>query len=328
MSNYWLWGGFLTLVILLLALDLGVFHREARAMSSKEALKWTGVWILVSLVFTIPVYGIYEHDWFGGGATAGNHIGGATAVTQFLTAYVVEKSLSLDNIFVMAVIFGYFAIPGQYQHRVLFWGILGALVLRGLMIGVGLAAVSRFGWVMYIFGAILIFTAAKMLFASETEFNPDKSFILRIVKRFIPVTQRMDGGRFTLIENGKRHLTPLGLALIVVEATDVVFAVDSIPAVFAVTLDPFLVFTSNVFAILGLRSLYFALAAMLGQFRFLKYSLVFILAFVGVKMLLAHHYKIPSGVSLSLLVAALAAGIFASRIWPEQHDKAGETPLV
>ncbi|MEN9578939.1 MAG: hypothetical protein RJA70_1948 [Pseudomonadota bacterium] len=326
--NLWIWISFLALVFVLLALDLGVFHRSPRAMSSKEALKWTGIWVLVSMAFTIPVYGIYEYDWLAGGASAGKTLGGATAVTQFLTAYVVEKSLSLDNVFVMAVIFGYFKIPGQYQHRVLFYGILGALILRGLMIGFGLAAVSRFGWVMYIFGAILIFTAGKLLFAGESDFEPDKSFALRLVKRFFPITQEVGDGRFFLILNGVRHVTPLGLALVVVEATDVVFAVDSIPAVFAVTLDPFLVFTSNVFAILGLRSLYFALAAMLGQFRFLKYSLVFILAFVGVKMLLAHSFKIPAGVSLSLLVAALAAGIFASRIWPEKHEGAGETPLL
>ncbi|KAA3662546.1 MAG: TerC family protein [Calditrichaeota bacterium] len=308
----WLWIGFLSFVIIMLALDLGVFHRKIHVIKMREAFMWSAFWIALALLFNVLLYFMYEHHWLGIGADVGHQLSGQRAALQFFTGYVIEKSLSLDNIFVIALIFAYFKVPAIYQHRVLFWGILGALVLRGIMIAAGAALIQRFSWMIYVFGGFLILTAVKMLIARHDNLEPDKNPIVKLVRRLYPVTSEFDGQRFFTMKNGQRVATPLFIALIVVESSDVLFAVDSIPAIFAVTLDPFIVFTSNVFAILGLRSLYFALAAMMEKFRYLKMSLVFILAYVGVKMLLLHYFPIPALVSLSIIGGILLVGMLAS----------------
>jgi tellurite resistance protein TerC len=308
----WLWGGFVALILTFLALDLGVFHRKAHVVRIREAFAWTSVWVVMALAFSVAVYFLYEHHWLGVGLTIGHELDGRQAAAQFLTGYIIEKSLSLDNVFVIAIIFSYFRIPAMYQHRVLFWGILGALVMRGAMIALGAALLERFSWATYAFGILLLGTAVKMLMSRHDNLEPDRSLLVRVVRRWIPVTPELHGGRFLTRVDGRLAATPLFLVLLLVEATDVVFAVDSVPAIFAVTRDPFLVFTSNVFAILGLRSLYFALAGAMTRFRFLKMSLVFVLAFVGVKMLLAHYYHFPTFVSLSVILGILAVGVAAS----------------
>lgn len=298
------WVAFLLLVIGMLALDLGVFHKEDKIISVKEAFLWTGIWISVSLVFSIGIFFIYQYQ---------NAALGAEKVLEYLTAYVVEKSLSLDNIFVMAAIFSFFKVPKKYQHRVLFWGILGAIVLRGVFIFAGTTLIVKFSWLMYVFGVLLIVSAIKMGISKEDhDEDLSKNFAVKIAKKFYRVTPSFHGHAFTVIIDGVRHITPLLLALIVIETSDVMFAVDSIPAVFSVTLDPFIVFTSNIMAILGLRSLYFALSAMLGKFVYLKYALVFILAFVGVKMIIVHYVHIPTLLSLSVILLSITISILAS----------------
>lgn len=298
------WIIFLLLVIGMLALDLGVFHKEDKIISVKEAFLWTGIWISVSLVFSIGIFFIYQYQ---------NAALGAEKVLEYLTAYVVEKSLSLDNIFVMAAIFSFFKVPKKYQHRVLFWGILGAIVLRGVFIFAGTALIVKFSWLMYVFGVLLIVSAIKMGISKEDhDEDLSKNFAVKIAKKFYRVTPSFHGHAFTVIIDGVRHITPLLLALFVIETSDVMFAVDSIPAVFSVTLDPFIVFTSNIMAILGLRSLYFALSAMLGKFVYLKYALVFILAFVGVKMIIVHYVHIPTLLSLSVILLSITISVLAS----------------
>jgi tellurite resistance protein TerC len=321
----WLYVGFFALVLLFLALDLGVFHRHAHAVSVKEALVWSIIWITCGLLFTIFVYYGYEAHWMGLGLQVpivgkpGEFmiLDGATAAEQYLTGYIIEKSLSVDNLFVIAMIFSYFAVPKDYQHRVLFWGILGALILRGLMIALGAALIQSFGWITYVFGGFLILTAIKMAFAGEEGINPDQNILVRWLRRFWPVTTDYHGHHFfaPIVDHQRsqrRAATPLFLALLVVEFSDVIFAVDSVPAIFAITGDPFLVLTSNVFAILGLRSLYFLLANMLGRFHYLKPALVLILLFVGTKMLLHGVYKIPTRASLLVVLGLLAGGVAAS----------------
>lgn len=304
------WISFLALVSILLALDLGVFNKKDHEISVKEALAWTGVWIGCSLAFAVAIYFLYQNGLVHGpnGATTGFE-----ASSEFLTGYIIEKSLSLDNIFVMAAIFSYFQIPRIYQHRVLFWGILGAIILRGIFIIAGTAVLQHFSWVMYIFGALLLYSAFKMLFM-EDENAKDLSHnkIVIFAKKFLPLTSKLHGHSFIIRAQGKTFVTPLLLALIVIETTDILFATDSIPAIFGVTLDPFIVFTSNIMAILGLRALYFALAAMLGKFDKLKYAIVIVLAFIGVKMLIAELYHIPTQASLLAIVVILSAGVFVS----------------
>ncbi len=308
------WIGFVVLVLGMLALDLGVFNRKPHVIGVREALGWTAVWVAAALIFNVALYFLYEHHLLGIGTSFGHPVGGKQASLEFFTGYVVEKSLSLDNIFVIALIFAYFMVPGMYQHRVLFWGVLGALVLRGAMIAAGTALIHRFDWIVYVFGGLLIFTAAKMLMAGEQEIEPRRNPLVRLARRLYPVSADFEGHRFFTRVGGRRAITPLFLVLLLVESTDVLFAVDSIPAIFAVTRDPFIVFTSNVFAILGLRSLYFALAGVLDRFRYLKISLVFLLAYVGVKMILSHHYPIPTPVSLAVICGILAVGVLASVI--------------
>ena len=307
------WIGFLALFLALLYLDLSVLHREAAELSVRQALGWTAVWVSVASSFTFVIYGLYEYHWFGfdpwHGATSGSD-----AVLQFVTGYLLEWSLSVDNIFVIALIFAYLKIPTLYQYRVLFWGIVGAIVLRGLMIAAGTALLAQFDWMFYVFGAVLLVSALRMLRDDDEDRDFGSSFPARLVRRFVPVTENLDRARFFVRRDGKLYATPLFVALIMVELTDVVFAVDSIPAILAVTRDPFLVFTSNAFAILGLRSLYFAVAGLMSMFRYLRYSLVLILAFVGVKMLLVSRYHVPNLVSLGIIVGTLAGGIVASLV--------------
>jgi tellurite resistance protein TerC len=302
-TSLWLWAGFNLFVLAMLALDLGVFHRKAHEVSMKEATAWSAVWISLALLFNVGI-------WYFMGPEAG---------VEFLTGYLIEKSLSVDNIFVMALLFGYFAVPSLYQHRVLFWGILGALVMRAAFILAGSALLASFHWIIYIFGAFLILTGVKMALSRETEIHPEHNPLMKLVRRLLPVTSDYRGQKFFVRENGKLWATPLFLVLVMVESTDLVFAVDSIPAIFAVTSDPFLVYTSNVFAILGLRSLYFLLAGVMQKFVYLKLGLSAILVFVGVKMTIVDFYKIPSSVSLLVIALLLAISIGAS-LWKTRGD--------
>jgi tellurite resistance protein TerC len=339
------WAAFVLLVLMILAFDLGVFSRESKALSAKTALFRTGVYFMLAVFFTVFVYFAYDAHWFGLGlyppvtdspdaktADEGNlpHSGWEAAV-QFFMGYILEQSLSIDNIFVIALILGYFKVPAAYQNRVLLWGILGALVMRGVMIGAGVALIKQFEFMTYLFGAFLIFTAMKMLFAGgDDEVDFDKNFLIRLIRRGFRLHPTFVEDHFFTRVDGKLAITPLFLALLVVETTDLVFAVDSIPAVIGLTHDPFLVFTSNVFAILGLRSLYFALADLLGRFHLLKYSLVIILALVGAKMLLEKQFiphdqqseAIVNLVSFAVIALTLVGGVIASFAYPEKHHPA------
>jgi tellurite resistance protein TerC len=316
---FWLWAGFILLVLALLALDLGVFHRTAHAVKIREALIWSGVWIGAALLFNVFVYFGYQNHWLGMDLPDAEPDGQAAAAL-FFTGYVLEKSLSMDNIFVIALIFSYFGVPAAYQHRVLYWGILGALLLRGAMILAGAVLIERFHWILYVFGALLIVTAVRMLLARQ-EPDPKNSFLVKLASRLLPVTGDFAGARFLVRQNGRWLLTPLVLALIAVESADLMFAIDSIPAIFAVTSDPFLVFTSNVFAILGLRSLFFALAGIMDRFRYLKLSLAVLLALIGVKMLLKDVLQGVPGLTyytLGLIALVLMAGFVASLVRAER----------
>jgi len=314
------WVVFFALYLSVLALDLVVLHRESKEMSVRQALGWTVVWILVALSFSALVYGVYEHHWFGWHASGEDAPDGNEAAIQFVTGYLLEWSLSVDNIFVIAIIFTFMKIPTQFQYRVLFWGIVGAIVLRGAMIAAGSALIHAFDWTFYLFGAILLYSAARMLKSEEEQFDPSKSVLVRIARRVYPVTDKLDGERFFTMVDGKRAATPLFVTLLLVDFADVVFAVDSIPAIFAVTQEPFIVFTSNAFAILGLRSLYFAIAGLMTMFKYIKFSLIFILGFVGVKMILHHHLEISHAISLGVIVGFLAIGILAS-LWSTRREQ-------
>jgi tellurite resistance protein TerC len=322
-----LWAGFILFVFAMLALDLGVLNRRHAMVTARDALARTGLFVSLALLFTIAVYFIYEHHWMGIGLRESDRAGplsGTQAALLYLTGYIVEESLSLDNVFVIAIIFNYFRIPVGFQHRVLFWGILGALVMRAFMILTGTALLERLHWMIYVFGGFLIFTAIRMLRASEVHFDPEKNPLVRLARRFYPVAPALDGQHFFTRMNGRRAVTPLFLSLLLVESADAVFALDSIPAILAITTDPFIVFTSNVFAILGLRSLYFVLANMMERFQYLKLSLVFVLAFVGVKMVLSDHWHIPIGISLGIILIALLSGAVGSVI-ATRRTRAGVT---
>ena len=318
--NWLIWLGFFAIFIGVLALDLGVLHREAKAMRVRQALGWTVVWIIVALSFAGLVYGVYEYQWFGWHAFGEDPPDGAEAAIQYVTGYLLEWSLSVDNIFVIAIIFTYMKIPAQFQYRVLFWGIIGAIVLRGAMIAAGSALIHNFDWTFYLFGAILLYSAWRMLRSEDDQFDPGKSVLVRLARRVYPVTDKLDGERFFTLVDGARAATPLFVTLLLVDFADVVFAVDSIPAIFAVTQEPFIVFTSNAFAILGLRSLYFAIAGLMMMFKYIKLSLIFILGFVGVKMLLHHRLEIPHALSLGVIVGFLAIGILAS-LWSTRREQ-------
>jgi len=303
-----LWLGFVAFVVAMLAVDLGIFHRKAHVIGVREALLWSAVWISCALLFNLGVW-----HWFG-----------AERGVEFLTGYLIEKSLSIDNIFVFVVIFGVFGIPALYQHRVLFWGILSALLLRAGMIFGGTALLTRFHWLIYLFGAFLVFTGIKLFVERDRESNPKDGAVMRLARRIIASTERLDGDKFFTRENGRRLATPLFMALLLVEVTDVVFAVDSIPAIFAVTKDPFIVFTSNIFAILGLRSLFFLLAGIVDKFRYLKLGLSAVLVFVGLKMALVDLYKVPPQASLAVISALLATAILAS-LWASKRESRSVT---
>jgi tellurite resistance protein TerC len=303
-TNIWFWVGFIAFVLAMLALDLGVFNKNPHVVKAKEAAVMTAMWVGLALVFA------------GGLAY---FVDPQTALT-FLTGYVIEESLSVDNIFVIVLIFQYFAVPAKYQHRVLFWGILGALIMRGIFIGVGAALLARFEWIIYLFGALLVITGIRMAVKQDEEFDGEQNPVVKFVRRFLPVTSEYHGKHFFVEQNGKRFATPLLLVLVLVEATDLIFAIDSIPAIFGITRDPFLVFTSNIFAVMGLRSLFFLLASVVTKFHLLKYGLAVILTFVGTKMLLEHWIHIPIMLSLGIVLAVLAVSIIASLIWPHAHQ--------
>ena len=292
----WPWIGFTVFVLAMLALDLGVFHRKSHTVGMKEALAWSGAWIALALLFNAGIW-----HWQG-------HVKGL----EFLTGYVVELSLSVDNLFVFLLIFSYFKVPAQYQHKVLFWGIIGALVMRAVFIGAGIALLDKFHWIIYIFGAVLVVSGLKMAFEKDKEVHPEKNPVLRLFRHFMPVTAEYEGGSFFVMKDKVRMATPLFIVLLMLETTDLVFAVDSVPAVLAITTDPFIVYTSNVFAILGLRSMFFALAGVMKLFHYLHYGLAAVLVFVGGKMLLAGFYKIPTLTSLLVIIGLLALAVVAS----------------
>lgn len=307
-QSIWLWIGFNLFVLAMLALDLGVFHRKSHVVSGKEALTWSLVWISLSLVFNAGIYLFWDR------INPGSSYTNSEAALAFLTGYLIEKSLSVDNIFVFILIFSFFAVPRAYQHRVLFWGILGALVMRGILIVIGAVLIKEFHWIIYIFGAFLIFTGIRMALHRDEEVHPDQNPVVKFFRRFMPVAENAEQGKFFVRQAGRWMATPLFLVLLVVESTDLVFAVDSIPAIFAVTEDPFLVYTSNVFAILGLRALYFLLANVMDKFQYLKLGLSAVLTFVGIKMVIVDFYKIPIGVSLGVVAGILTISIIAS-LW-------------
>lgn len=364
---FWMYAGFVTLVLVLLALDLGVFHGKAHVVTVKEALGWSAFWIALGLVFAVFIYYGYEKHWLGLGLTpdmmaAPQEIvgvgtvynDGGSATVKYITGYLIEKSLAVDNIFVIAMIFAFFAVPAMYQHRVLFWGIVGALVMRGAMIAVGAQLIQRFTWIIYVFGAFLILTGIKMLALKAGNTDPNKNIIVRLTRRLMPISERFHGQHFFVragsaasrepalpggaleadlvveaARPGSLLATPLLLALFMVEFTDLIFAVDSIPAIFAITADPFLVFTSNVFAILGLRSLYFALAGMIDKFQYLKVSLALVLMIVGVKMMTHGWLKEMLGPHfnfylLAVVLCVLLMGVLVSLLKrPREHPEAG-----
>ena len=300
--NFWI--GFNVFVLLMLALDLGVFNRKAHLISIKEALIWSGVWIMLAMCFNALIY------YWQGQAKA----------LEFFTGYVIEKSLSVDNIFVFVLIFSYFKTPPIHQHKILFWGIIGALIMRAAFIFAGVAILEKFHWTIYIFGAILIYTGYKMFIQKDKTIEPENNPVIKFFRRIMPFTNELHDGSFFVKQNGKRFATPLFLVLIVVETTDLIFAVDSIPAILAITQDECLVYTSNVFAILGLRSLYFALAGMIDKFRYLSKGLALILIFVGLKMLIVDFYKMPIVIALLVIVVVLIISIIASLVFTAEND--------
>ncbi|MEM9143361.1 MAG: TerC family protein [Bacteroidota bacterium] len=311
----WVWVVFICAVVLFLALDLGVFHKKEHVVKSKEAGMWTALWVSVALGFSGVIYWLFAK----GLVENPTELLPNTAVLKYVTGYLIELSLSIDNVFVIAVIFSTFKIPPLYQHRVLFWGILGAIIFRGLMIVFGVALINKFDWIIYVFGIFLLYTAYKMLRSEDSEFDPRKSFVFKQLKKLYPITASIQGNQFFVKRMGVTAATPLFVALIIIELTDVLFALDRIPAILAITADPFIVFSSNILAILGLRSMYFLISRMLQKFRYINYSLVVILAFVGLKMLLSHQVKIPEWASLTVISVSLVGGILASLLIPEKE---------
>ncbi|MBI4278595.1 MAG: TerC family protein [Armatimonadetes bacterium] len=306
------WIAFNLFVLGMLALDLGVFRRKAHAVTLREALAWSAVWIALALLFNLVIY-LWQ---------------GPRAALEFLAGYLIEKSLSVDNIFVFVLIFSYFRVPGAYQHKVLFWGILGALIMRAVFIAAGVALIQRFHAVIYVFGAFLVATGVRMALQKDKEIHPERNPVLALLRRVMPVTDGYEGDRFLVRREGRRAATPLLVVLLIVETTDLIFAVDSIPAILAITLDPFIVYTSNVFAILGLRALYFALAGVIELFHYLHYGLSAILVFVGVKMLLTDLYKIPIAPALAVVAGILLISVAASLRWPAAQARSRTGPDV
>ncbi len=322
------WIGFLFFVAVLVALDLGVFNRNYKDIKLQEALAWSAVWFCIALIFNLFIYLLYGQDWLAWADISTQHLSGEQAALQFFTGYLVEKSISIDNIFVIAMIFCYLKVPLSEQHRVLFWSILGVVFLRGVMILGGVALVAHYSWLIYVFAVLLIASAVKMLVIRHDMLDPDIKMASRWTKKLFPVTDSFDNSRFFIMRQETRVTTPLFLALILAVTSDIMFAIDSIPAILVVTRDPFLIFTSNVFAILGLRSLYFALAAMMDRFRYLKISLAFLLAYIGAKVLLTHHHPIPNLVSLAIIGTILAVGVGASLLAAHRDTAELVSPLV
>ncbi|MHB1049617.1 MAG: TerC family protein [Bacteroidota bacterium] len=305
-----MWILFNAFVLLMLALDLGVFHRKAHEVKMKEALAWSAVWISLALVFNVLIY--YYWDWMDPSSGYTNK----DAALAFLTGYVIEKSLSVDNVFVFLMVFTYFNVPRLYQHKILFWGILGALIMRAIFIFAGVALITKFHWTVYIFGAILIFTGIKMITQKDKKLEPEKNPVIKAFRKWFPVTEKYFGDHFFERIDGRMVATPMFVVLLFIETTDLIFAVDSIPAILAITSNPFIVYTSNVFAILGLRALYFALAGIMGLFHYLTYGLSIILVFVGLKMMLVDFYKIPVEISLMVVMGILILSVLASKFFP------------
>ncbi len=320
----WIWVSFIAIIIVFLALDLGVFHKHEHEIRSKEAATWTAIWVTVALGFSGVIYWLFD----SGLTENPNGLSPGTATLKYITGYLIELSLSIDNVFVIAVIFSAFSIPPIYQHRVLFWGILGAIVFRGLMILFGVALINQFDWIIYVFGVFLLYTAYRMYRSDEHEFNPQNSWVFRQLKKIFPITTYIEGNAFFVRQLGINSATPLFVALMVIEITDILFALDSIPAILAITSDPFIVFSSNILAILGLRSMYFLVSRMLQKFRYINYSLVVILAFVGLEMLFSHQLPIKEWISLTVIVISLTAGILASIYIPEKSEGGPEDPAA
>jgi tellurite resistance protein TerC len=295
-DHFIFWIGFNVFVITMLVLDLGVFHKKTHKIPVKEAVIWTGVWVALAIIFDILIF----LDM------------GRTKALEFLTGYVIEYSLSVDNIFVFILIFSFFKVDEKYQHKVLFWGIIGALIMRGIFIFAGVALIVRFHWIIYIFGGFLVITGIKMLFSGDIEVEPEKNPIVRFFRKFLPVTETTHEDKFFIKQNSKSFATPLFLVLLIIESSDLIFAVDSIPAVLAISHDRFIVYTSNIFAILGLRSLYFMVSGIIDYFRFLKIGLAFVLTFVGVKMCISNYYEIPILISLLVIISILLISVIAS----------------
>lgn len=310
MNQFLLWTGFIVFVLFMMAIDLGLFHRKTHAIKTKEAVIWCVVWVSLALLFGAGVH----------------YYRGAQPGIEFLTGYVVELSLSLDNLFVFLLVFSFFRVPANLQHTILYWGILGALVMRGIMIAAGVALINEFHWIIYVFGAFLVFTGVKMLFSGNKEIHPEKNPAIKLAKRIFPLTHDYYGNRFFVRLDGRLLATPMFLVLLMIETTDLVFAVDSIPAVLAISRDTFVVYTSNVFAILGLRSFYFALSGMFHKFRFLKVGLAVVLSYVGAKMLLADFYKIPTLISLALILLIITSSILISLLLPDKSKTAVSSP--
>lgn len=315
------WIGFCVFVLLALVIDLGIFNKNPHVISTKEATTWTAIWVGVAVLFSGVIYLAFEHDWIQNPTQLSPH----GAVVKFITGYLIELSLSVDNIFIIAVIFSSFAIPRKYQHEVLFYGVLGAIIFRALMIFFGIALLTHFSWIIYIFGGFLIITAYRMLTHKSEDYNPKKSKLFLWIKKIYPVTYMLHGDKFFIRKRGLKVATPLLVALIIIEFTDLFFALDSIPAILAISADPFIVFSSNILAVMGLRSMFFLISGMLNKFRYINYSLVAILAFVGVKMILSHHVNFPEWLSLGFIVVALTAGIVASLYLPEEQQETPQT---
>jgi len=305
-TSIYFWIGFHVFVLIMLALDLGVFHKHTHKVPVKEAIIWTCVWITLAMLFDLFIF--LDKDF------------GKIKALEFFTGYVIEYSLSVDNIFVFILIFSYFGVDSRYQHKILFWGILGALIMRGIFIFAGVALINRFHWIVIIFGGFLVFTGIRMLFQKESEMDPEKNPMVKFFKRFFPVTESLHGNKLFITQNKRLYATPLFLVLLIIESSDLIFAVDSIPAILAISQDRFIVYTSNIFAILGLRSLYFAIAGIMGYFRFLKVGLAFILTFVGLKMLASYfHFEIPIVTSLGIIIAILLVSILASVFFKKEE---------
>jgi tellurite resistance protein TerC len=304
-SEMYFWIGFHALVFVMLALDLGIFNRKSHTVGMKEALGWSAVWIVISQLFNIFIYRSY----------------GSEAAVEFLTGYILELSLSVDNLFVFLLLFSYFKVPSEYQHKVLFWGILGAQLMRAFFIAIGTALIAQFHWILYIFGAFLVYTGLRMAFDKGEEVDPESNLVLKLFRKVFPISPEYHGSNFFVNIDGKKHATILFVVLLIVEATDLVFAVDSIPAVFAVTRNPLIVYTSNIFAILGLRSMYFALAGIMNLFHYLKIGLAFILSFIGIKMLIADFYHMPTAIALGVVAGVLTISVVASMMWPETNKQ-------